>query len=149
MNRVAKFVASGCLSGYCPLAPGTAGSALIALLYWLLPTTNQWFWFSIAFVLFFVGVFVSTHAEQCWGEDAGRIVIDEVVGFLAAVLFLPKISLVVILAFFIFRFLDIVKPFPAYRLQRLPGGWGVMVDDLVVGIYTNLLLRGVIFLFKL
>ncbi len=146
MNRFAKFVATGCLAGYCPLAPGAAGSAFIALLYWLLPITNQWIWFSITFVLFFLGVFVSAQAEGCWGKDAGLIVVDEVVGFLAAVLFLPKIPLVIILGFFIFRFLDIVKPFPAHRSQRLPGGWGVMTDDLIAGAYTNLVLRLILLL---
>jgi phosphatidylglycerophosphatase A len=128
VNKLAKFVATGCLFGYCPVAPGTAASALIAS------------------VLFFLGVFVSGQAEGYWGKDASRIVIDEIVGFLAAVLFLPKFPLMVILGFFIFRFLDIVKPFPAHRSQRLSGGWGVMVDDLVVGSYTNLLLRAVMFL---
>ncbi|RKY67034.1 MAG: phosphatidylglycerophosphatase A [Candidatus Latescibacterota bacterium] len=146
MNRVAKFVATGCLSGYCPLAPGTAGSALIAILYWLLPIARQEIWFSITFLLFFLGVFVSTQAERHWGRDASLIVVDEMVGFLAAVLFLPKIPLVIILGFFIFRFFDIVKPFPAHRSERLPGGWGVMTDDLIAGVYTNLVLRLILLL---
>ncbi|MCD6170000.1 MAG: phosphatidylglycerophosphatase A [Candidatus Latescibacteria bacterium] len=146
MNRVAKFVATGCLSGYCPLAPGTAGSALIALLYWLLPIARQQIWFSITFLLFFLGVFVSAQAERHWGRDASVIVVDEMVGFLAAVLFLPKVPLVIILGFSIFRFFDIVKPFPAHRSQRLPGGWGVMTDDLIAGVYTNLVLRLILLL---
>jgi len=146
VNRVAKFVATGCLSGYCPLAPGTAGSALIAILYWLLPIARQEIWFSITFLLFFLGVFVSTQAERHWGRDASLIVVDEMVGFLAAVLFLPKIPLVIILGFFIFRFFDIVKPFPAHRSERLPGGWGVMTDDLIAGVYTNLVLRLILLL---
>jgi len=146
VNRVAKFVATGCLSGYCPLAPGTAGSALIALLYWLLPIARQQIWFSITFLLFFLGVFVSAQAERHWGRDASVIVVDEMVGFLAAVLFLPKVPLVIILGFSIFRFFDIVKPFPAHRSQRLPGGWGVMTDDLIAGVYTNLVLRLILLL---
>jgi len=98
-------------------------------------------WVVITLVLFFIGVRAATSAESLWGHDAGRIVIDEIVGMWAALLFLPRTVRIAVLGFFIFRFLDIVKPFPAHRSQRLPAGWGVMVDDLIAGIYTNVVLH--------
>jgi phosphatidylglycerophosphatase A len=71
-------------------------------------------------------------------------VFDEVVGYWAAMLFLPKKLWIAILGFFVFRVMDIVKPFPAGRSQRLPGGWGVMMDDLMAGVYSCVVLHGVL-----
>jgi len=123
-----------------PIAPGTAGSLLGFLVYYLLEWSPM-LWIAIALVFFFIGVRAATSAESAWGHDAHRIVIDEIVGAWVALLFLPRTVRIAVLGFFIFRLFDIVKPFPAYRAQRLPAGWGVMVDDLIAGIYTNLILH--------
>jgi len=99
---------------------------------------DVWTWAEMVAVGSLVGVWASGRAEEAWGRDAHRIVIDEVVGMWVAVAFLPKTSLTAGLAFLIFRLMDIVKPFPAGLCQRLPGGWGVMADDIVAGAYAGL-----------
>lgn len=144
MKILSRLVASGFLTGYLPLAPGTAGSAFAAVIYWIIPVTNRWIWSLVTLLIFFVGVSVARDAAEVWGEDARRIVVDEVAGFFMAMLFLPKTIFVVVLGFLLFRVLDIIKPFPAYRSQRLPGGWGIMADDAIAGLYTNLCLRIII-----
>ena len=79
--------------------------------------------------------------ERLWGEDPGRVVIDEGVGFLTTVAFLPHSLWMAIAGFLLFRILDIVKPAPARQCEQLPGGWGIVADDFVAGLYGNLLLR--------
>ena len=76
-----------------------------------------------------------------WGKDPGRIVIDEGVGFLFTVAFLPVGIATAVAGFFVFRVLDILKPPPARQIEALPGGWGIVADDVVAGIYSNILLR--------
>lgn len=138
MKRLILILASGGPFGYAPVAPGTAGSILGLLIYWALPRMDPWTWTEILTAGFLLGVWVSGRAEDEWGRDAGRIVIDEVVGMLTSVAFLPKTSLTAGLGFLIFRLMDVVKPFPAGLSQRLPGGWGVMADDIVAGAYAGL-----------
>ena len=144
MGPIIRSIASGGPAGYSPVAPGTVGSVLGFFVYWLLPEWPAWAWVGIVGSTFLLGVPVCTTGESAWGHDAHRIVFDEIVGYWAAMLFLPKMLWIAILGFFIFRGLDILKPFPAGRSQRLPGGWGVMMDDLIVGIYTSVILQGVL-----
>jgi phosphatidylglycerophosphatase A len=140
-GRLFSWIASGGGVGVAPIAPGTAGSLLGVLLYVLLPEWPPLVWLGITFVFFFIGVRAATEAESLWGHDAGRIVIDEIVGMWVALLFLPRTVWILVPGFFIFRIFDIVKPFPAYRSQRLKAGWGVMVDDVIAGIYANVVLQ--------
>ena len=100
----------------------------------------------IAASLCLLGVYLCGHAEKLLGHDAGSIVWDEFAGFAVAVWAVPKSWPVVLAALMIFRFFDIVKPPPAGAAQRLPGGWGIVADDVVAGIYTNLALRGLLLL---
>jgi phosphatidylglycerophosphatase A len=132
--------------GYFPVAPATAASAVMALLIFLVGPPSAEGYLVILPVLFLIGVYLSGVAEQEWGKDSGKIVIDEVVGFLVSIAFIQfndkgGLGGGLLLAFFLFRFYDIVKPFPANRCQSLSGGWGVMIDDLFAGIYANLTLR--------
>ena len=140
-GRLFSWIASGGGVGYAPIAPGTAGSLLGLLVYVLLPEWPPMMWVGITLIFFFIGVRAATSAETLWGHDAGRIVIDEIVGMWVALLFLPRTMWIAVLGFFIFRFFDIVKPFPADRSQRLKAGWGVMVDDVIAGIYANVILQ--------
>jgi len=91
--------------------------------------------------LFFIGVFVSTKTERCWGKDSNKIVIDEVFGMTVSLLFLPINLITLSIGFLLFRFFDILKPFGVKKMEALPSGWGVMMDDLLAGIYTNILLQ--------
>ncbi len=123
-----------------PVAPGTAGSLLAALLLWLIPCSD----FSLGAALVLVtlaGIWAGGRVERLVGRtDPGVIVIDEVAGMMLSVLTLPRTPLVLLLAFLCFRALDIAKPFPARHAQSLPGGVGIVVDDLVAGAYTLVLL---------
>jgi len=97
-----------------------------------------WLIFLIAF--FFLGVYSSTKAEETMGHDNGHIVIDEVVGYWFAMYLFPPTLYYVVFGFLLFRLFDIAKPYPINKLQNLPKGWGVMVDDLLAGVYTAVIL---------
>lgn len=97
--------------------------------------------------LFFAvaGVWAASRAEVLLGEkDPGRVVVDEIAGQMVALLFLPMTVPILVIAFFVFRVLDVFKPWPARRLEDLPGGSGIMADDLMVGLYANLILHGLV-----
>ncbi|PYM24889.1 MAG: hypothetical protein DMD80_22865 [Candidatus Rokuibacteriota bacterium] len=135
-TRVALVIATVGGAGWAPVAPGTVASALTALLLWLVPFSRA------GLVLFFVavtliGTWAAEHAERALGgKDPGAIVIDEVAGMTLSVLALPLTLPVLAVAFALFRVFDIVKPFPAGKAQALRGGAGVMVDDLIAGLYA-------------
>jgi phosphatidylglycerophosphatase A len=144
-----RLIATGAGLGYFPLAPGTVGTAGCAVVLWFLApdiTTSSAPLQVLAAVLTAVAFAVMStwfagRAESLYGRDASRIVIDECAGFVVAVLLIPKTPLYYAAAFLLFRVMDIVKPFPARRAEALPGGLGVVADDLVAGLYTNILLR--------
>ncbi len=149
LHPLVRFIATGAYLGYAPLAPGTAGSLGCALLMWFFVPgvrasasplgTAVALLSALAFIA--LAVWASDVGEKSLGHDSSRIVVDEFAGYVAAVLFLPKTLPVYIVAFFLFRAMDIVKPFPARRAEGLPGGLGVVMDDVVAGMYTNLLVR--------
>jgi phosphatidylglycerophosphatase A len=137
---LARLIATACGAGYSPIAPGTAGSAVAVLVLWLVPFSR------LGIVLFFlavtiIGTWASQVVEAAVGDkDPGIIVIDEVAGMTLSVLVLPLTLPVLLAGFVLFRIFDVVKPFPAGRLQSLRGGVGVMIDDLVAGLYALLVL---------
>ncbi len=144
MTRLAVFVATFAYSGYFPMAPGTVGSAAGLLVYLLI-------WWSGSVVvevaliagLFGLGVWAGTAAERYFGGiDPGPIVIDEVVGMLMTLAFIPVGLSGAVAGFILFRVFDVIKPYPAGRLERLHGGLGVMADDAMAAVYANLALRG-------
>ncbi len=141
-RRLATFIASVAYVGYAPVAPGTVGTlAAVAVYWWFLPNDA---WLCLAAVLAAAaGVWAAGVAEAAWRQkDPGRICVDEFAAYFVAVAFLPKTLVYASAAFVLFRALDVFKPFPAGRSQRLRGGWGVMADDLIVALYTNLILQG-------
>lgn len=123
---------------------------MVAVLYWLFflvsPPLGVVGWLVVLLFAFAVGVYTADKAAPEWGKDPGQVVVDEGVGFLFTVALLPTDIWTVIVAFFVFRVLDIIKPPPARQLEALPGGWGIVVDDVVAGIYGNLLIRLLFFL---
>jgi len=129
-----------CGVGYLPLAPGTWGSLVGVGLFLLLVHVNPLVVLAVIVVVTFAGTWAATRTEQLSDrKDPGKIVVDEVAGQLIALfpltLFSRWSTLAVIISFILFRFFDIVKPYPANRLQELNGGAGVMFDDLVAGVY--------------
>ena len=116
--------------------------AFVALLYWLfVPALGVLEWIGVLLAASAIGVYSAGRAAPEWGDDPGQVVIDEGVGFLFAVAFLPPSAGTVIAGFFVFRAFDIVKPPPARRLEALPGGWGIVADDIVAGLYSNVVIR--------
>ena len=134
--------------GYAPVAPGTFGSAAGLVLWWLLPTTAAVQAVAII-VLFAVGSWSGNVAEQFYGRtDPGQVVIDEVMGMLITLFMNPVGWRGAIGAFFLFRLFDVIKPYPANRLELLHGGVGVMADDGMAAVYANLALRAALYVLR-
>jgi phosphatidylglycerophosphatase A len=121
-----------------PVAPGTVASALTVLLLWLVPFTRAGLVVFLGAVVV-LGTWAAHHAEaSIGGKDPGAIVIDEVAGMVLSVLVFPLTVPVLVVGFLFFRLFDIIKPFPAHGAQRIGGGVGVMIDDLIAGVYALL-----------
>ncbi|HEX7485166.1 MAG TPA: phosphatidylglycerophosphatase A, partial [Vicinamibacterales bacterium] len=143
-TRLAILLATFGYVGHFPIAPGTAGSAAALLLYAALRLVGSPVVVDVAviLVLFAAGCWAGTVAEAHYGRtDPGYVVLDEVIGTLLTLLFVPVTWVGVIVGFLLFRGFDIVKPFPARQCERLHGGLGIMSDDAVAGVYGNLALR--------
>ena len=127
--------------GYVPFAPGTFGSAVGLLLWFVLPSSPIAQAAAIV-VVCVVGSWSGSVAERYFGRvDPGHVVVDEVAGMLVTLFLVPVGWIGAIAGFFLFRISDIIKPYPANRLERLPGGIGIMADDVMAGVYANLALR--------
>ena len=117
------------------------------MLYWLFfPSLGVLEWLGVLLVAVVIGVYSAGRAAPEWGKDPRQVVIDEGVGFLFAVAFLPPSAGTVIAGFFVFRAFDIVKPPPARQLEALRGGWGIVADDVVAGLYSNVVIRSSFYL---
>ncbi len=146
-GELTRFIATGAYSGYAPVAPGTAGS-LVGLLLYCIPGMEQWLPLTIASVLlFFAGATAAGTMERIHGKDPRIVVIDEIVGMWISLLLLPKTVGIAILAFLLFRVFDIIKPPPARTVERLEGGFGIMLDDVFAAIYANIGVRIVLAVF--
>jgi phosphatidylglycerophosphatase A len=141
-DALSTAVATALWSGYFPIAPGTVGSAVGLVLFVPLLRLSPALQLAAVAALFIAGVVASTRVARGVGiEDPGIVVVDEVLGMWTSLLFLPFTPATAVAAFFLFRILDVFKPYPARQLESLPGGWGIMSDDLIAGVYANLLLR--------
>ncbi|MBV6494694.1 MAG: Phosphatidylglycerophosphatase A [Turneriella sp.] len=142
-----EFIATGFFSGYLPKAPGTWGSLCAAFLFYLvaqfIPLEGRWTLgaFSFSYLAFalgiattFIGIYTSEKLANEWREkDPGEIVIDEFAGIFIACLFVAPTILGILIAFTFFRLFDILKPGPIASLQNLPGGRGIVLDDVLAG----------------
>jgi len=143
MNQFALFIASFGYVGFFPIAPGTAGSlaalALFAFVRWIgMPA----FELATIVAVLAIGIWSADGAERALGrKDPGPVVIDEVLGMLITLALLPVSLAGVLVGFLLFRLFDVVKPYPAGRMEHLPGGYGIMLDDAMAGLYAHLVLR--------
>ena len=143
MTRLAVFIATAGYCGYVPIAPGTVGSAAGLLVY----AAVWWAGSPIVEVaaialIFAAGTWAATHAERFFGGiDPGPVVIDEVLGMLVTLAFVPAGWTAVLAGFVLFRIFDVIKPYPANRLEKFHGGFGIMADDAMAGVYANISLR--------
>lgn len=143
MIRFAVFLATVAYCGYSPIAPGTAGSvaglAVYLLVWW---TRSPLVEVSLIVGTFVVGTWAATHAERYFGAiDPGPVVIDEVLGMLITLAFIHVGWRAAVCGFVLFRIFDVIKPYPANKLEHFHGGFGIMADDAMAGLYANLALR--------
>jgi len=141
--RLAVFLATAAYCGYFPVAPGTVGSiaglAVYLLVWW---THSRILEVSLIVVTFAVGTWAATHAERYFGGiDPGPVVIDEVLGQLVTLAFISVGWRAALTGFVLFRIYDVIKPYPANRLEKFHGGLGIMSDDAAAGVYANISLR--------
>lgn len=135
MKLLVKIMATGFGSGYSPYLPGTTGSLVAAFIAW-----HYSFAAWKILLISLIGVLICGEGERILGQhDSPHIVFDEFCGILLSTLHVHSLNLF-IAAFFLFRFFDMLKPYPINRLQALPGGWGIMADDLAAGVITRILL---------
>lgn len=146
----AKFLGSCAGLGYIPVAPGTFTSLAAAAVFAAFPVLLEP---QVAvpsiLIITAVGIWASGVMEETCGHDPSEATIDEFSGQWLTLLLLPEGWVTVLLGFAAFRFFDILKPEPVNSAQKLPGGWGVMADDLVAGVYANLSVRIALWLFSL
>jgi phosphatidylglycerophosphatase A len=146
INFFEKFLGSGFYTGYFPVASGTFGS-IAAILVYLIPGFENLFIIIPAIIIFmFYGIFVGTKFESEYGKDPAQCTIDEVVGTWISIIALPKSFFIISIAFLVWRALDIIKPPPARNLERLKGGLGIMIDDVISGIYSLIIMHLVLYL---
>jgi phosphatidylglycerophosphatase A len=146
MRRLGLFIATFGYLGYVPIAPGTFGSAAGLAVFAAVRGTGSTAIETAAIVLLFlIGVWSGTQAEHHFGGvDPQPVVLDEVVGMLITLAFLPVNWVGAFVGFLVFRVLDVFKPWPAARFERLPGGLGVMADDGMAAVYGNLIMRALV-----
>jgi phosphatidylglycerophosphatase A len=148
MRRLALLISTCGYVGYAPIAPGTFGSAAGLAVLYLVRFTGSWFVeVSVIVGLFAAGIWSGSRVERDYDrQDPGYVVMDEVVGMLITLFLVPMTPVSALVAFLIFRVLDIFKPFPARRLEHLHGGLGIMADDAMVGVYGNAIMWGLFWL---
>jgi phosphatidylglycerophosphatase A len=146
MRRLALFISTCGYLGYAPLAPGTFGSAAgLAVFYAVRSSGSNIVEGAVIVVLLAIGIWSGTEAEAHFGGiDPAPVVFDEVVGMLITLFLIPVNPAGALVGFLVFRILDIIKPFPSRRMEKLPGGLGVMADDGMAAIYANLVMQGLI-----
>ena len=143
-----QLIATGCGVGFFPYGPGTMG-ALFAIVVWyllsLLVSMPSLIGITLALVVLFtfLGAWSATVSERYWGEDPSRVVIDEVVGQWIVLLAIPFDFQLwhVVVALALFRFFDIVKPLGVRKMENFKGGWGIIADDILAGVYGFIVLQ--------
>lgn len=153
MKIIYKTIATFFGMGYAPLAPGTAGALLGAIFVYIWQYLNPelaiygWPLVGITFITFFIGVYCTDQLEAEWGKDPSKVVVDEAIGIWISLFFLPVGLYYLLAGFVLFRVFDIWKPLGIRKMESIKGGWGVMLDDVLAGVYANLTIRlGVVFL---
>ena len=131
---------------------GTIAAAVTCGLIWLLWATSagqsNWVFIAITILITFLGIWLGDRVEPFWGKDSYRVVIDEVAGMLVTMIWIPHNAWLLFVGFILFRFFDMVKPLGIRKLENLPGGTGVMLDDVLAGVYGNIILQVAVLMMK-
>lgn len=139
--QIARTVATLGPVGYLPIAPGTWGSGVAAILWWFIaPKATLFSELAIIGILIPIAIMSANRSERELGHDAKPIVIDEVAGQWITLLTAPRIWYIYVAGFILFRIFDVLKPFPVYQSQKFPGGYGIVTDDILAGLYAMMTL---------
>ena len=147
MTTVQKIVA-GCLGIGHIKGGGTIAAAVCCVPWYMARTPGLFEWITLAITVAFtaLGIWAAKGVEKEWGKDSSQVVIDEAAGMMISLLFVPVTIPYMVTGFVLFRLLDITKPLLIRKTESLPGGWGVMMDDILAGLYTNLMLHTIMWL---
>ena len=149
INFIEKILGSGFYSGYSSFASGTVGSITALIIYLIPGFENPSLMILSISVFILIGVPIADKFEKIYGKDPKECTIDEVVGMWITLLFLPKKIWWIVLAFLIWRAMDIIKPYPAGKFEEIKGGWGIMLDDIMAGIYSFISVQLIIYFFNM
>ncbi len=144
MKQLQKIIASTLGIGYIGKGGGTVAALFTALCWYLFQPGTLWQW-GITVVVILLGIWSGNKVEAEWGKDDKKVVIDEVAGMCISLLLLPATPMYILSALILFRYFDISKPLFIRRMEHFPGGWGVMLDDVLAGIYANLILQVLVY----
>lgn len=136
-NSIAKLIATFFYVGLIPIGPGTFGTLATIPLFYFLSFSPLYLYLAITVVIILISVWASSIAEEIFGKtDPGQVVADEVCGFLVTMILVPPTISNIFLGFLLFRLFDIAKPYPTRKFESLPGGWGIVMDDVMAGVYS-------------
>jgi len=141
-----RLVSTSLGIGYIGRGAGTVAALVCCFCWWriMVDEHNHLLSIIVTSTIILVGIWSSGEVEKIWGKDNQRIVIDEVAGMCISLLWIPVQLPYLLIAFLLFRFFDIAKPLLIKKVEKLPGGWGVMLDDILAGLYANFLLQLII-----
>ncbi len=141
-NSIAKIVATFFYVGLIPIGPGTFGTLAAIPLFYALTFTPLYLYLAITVVIILISVWASNVAEEIYNKhDPGQVVADEVCGYLVTMILVPPTISNIFLGFLLFRLFDITKPYPVRKFEKLPGGWGIVIDDVAAGVYACITLH--------
>lgn len=148
INIIEKLIGSGFYSGYVKTASGTFGSIVAVVIYLIPGFENPSIMIFFITLLILIGVPIARKFELLYGEDPKEYTNDEVIGMWITLLFVPKKIWWILIAFLIWRVFDIIKPYPVRKLESVKNGWGVLLDDILAGIYSFVVIHLIIFFFN-
>jgi phosphatidylglycerophosphatase A len=148
MNIISKTVGSGFFTGYIPFASGTFGS-LAAIIIYMIPGFQKLEILIPAIIIVSLwGIHLGNIFEKEYGKDPAQCTIDEIAGMWISLILVPKTFANIAIAFFVWRFFDIIKPPPARQLEKLHGGLGIMIDDIVAAVYALAVIHLIVYLIR-
>ena len=148
LNFIDKLLGSGFYTGYIPFASGTFGSIAGLIIYYIPGFEKPGIIIPAIIIFSLYGIYAGSQFEKVYGKDPAECTIDEIVGMWISLLFLPKILWLSVVVFLVWRLFDIIKPYPARQLEKLKGGLGIMIDDIISSLYVLLLVHLIILLYS-
>ncbi len=150
MMKLHQLLATGLGIGYMGKGGGTVAAFACCITWYLTQAggTNNFVALIVTILIVILGIWNGNKVEAAWGKDSSKVVIDEIAGMCITLLFVPISIVNVLIGLVLFRFFDIVKPLFIKKMEQLPSGWGVMLDDVLAGIYANVILQVIVFLIE-